>query len=1535
MGWLLGLLCLAPSPGFPATAKTLRVEVEDFPVITGARPETRFAAEASGRAYVFLPAGPRTSTEPIQAYVALDFDMPERLCLINIRYRSEDRGSDSFYWSVNDGPWKSFPMRAGIYGKWVWDRVKASLERPGKQRLRLAAREPTRLDVVEITPVELPPAPETRTSWKHATAVRTTGPVTVDGKLDDWRDLDASAGLAVGERDFVLLAKHYFGPEDASAAVYLKWDPTHVYVAAVVQDDVCRNSREGKAGLQEGDGVLICFAPAIPDRRRKAPYPYACIVTPGDFAGVRPQAMRVRGPAARVVRAARRTSFGYVLEFALDLDRWPELQPKQGETVGFELCLYDSDTRFGATRRSSILAWNSLGDRMNAAECGELTFGPAPRKRTAPAPGEVEPAHLLKRPYPATTILHARLPYREGFGFFLDGGSPGSLQAKLRNPKTKTLLANRLLVLADRYLETWHPGAYHWSQCKPGHARQAAKVIDRLAAAYLLTGEDAYGDLATRTTLSVARALPACLAGRPEKFRWLAKAVVAGGNWTWTFCTEKQQEHLLEALRAALPGLQSDSSAVAISVLGLTGLALGEPAVVTAARRRAEAYARSAAGNEPDDTDLTHLVLFEEALRRTKNQRLVVDWKALWRRKLRAVGEPTPAGPAVNPTYVVFLHEPHRMTAAWLASRERDATAAWFRDQCFAVVPASSRDGDEAYTLLWWAEDAVKGRAPGWLAEEAAQVWANRTRERVLAELRAEAKQRAEAAGKKRRVVWRGKPFEPKPAVLNTLDGSILKQFAVSPRPGWLAHHPRLYVTAADRRRWAARLATTHAEAWKRAEAYNRKSVGRAYLPLLTLHGSSSGNVAPAGRSTGTLLGQHALAYGLTHDDLHAEFAKRYLLGMCAEPLWDLRRPDLVHGHALYGAGLAYDQLYHYLMPSERKTALAALQRQGEVMFRTVGHNLKRPGDANNHLWIKLCGLAIAAAAVSEDTPAARHWLDYTRFEFAKILAVLGPDGATPEGFHMYMRYGTEWLLRYLELLYRSTGESLYDHPWLRNNGYCFLYTTMPDGRHVANLGDNPDTGGDASHIAFRYAAQYRDGHFQWLGRRFQKVFSPSSRNVMWSVLWYDPSVPATPPTGLPTWRYFRDMEMVVARSDWTESATCFVFRCGPPMGHHAFAFGATGYGHAHQDQNHFMLFSRGGYLLSDPGYSRYKLTREHNTLLIAGRGQIGEGTTWFHRRLAAGELATLTDFFGSDGYVSVCGEAAAAYWKDLGLKRFRRRALFLDGRLLVVVDRVATTEPRRYDWLLHGPHPFVRKADSVFTTTGEGARLYVKLLAPGEVSAVAEPFTVRRGVVHHPDGSVTIPDKGFPAGDWLKLTPRGPRTEAEFVAVFVPQPKGAALPTASLCAGGTGLQVRDAGREDTVAVASRDGRLAAALLRGRGARGWVAERGARIDAFALEKGTRLAFGGRLRVESTAPVSLAVVHGRLTGEAESATRLRLQVENRTWSFELKAGVTVRNLVPPAGASRLTTGPRTVLAGKRGADSPPIAGSSGPRARRGR
>ncbi len=255
-------------------------------------------------------------------------------------------------------------------------------------------------------------------------------------------------------------------------------------------------------------------------------------------------------------------------------------------------------------------------------------------------------------------------------------------------------------------------------------------------------------------------------------------------------------------------------------------------------------------------------------------------------------------------------------------------------------------------------------------------------------------------------------------------------------------------------------------------------------------------------------------------------------------------------------------------------------------------------------------------------------------------------------------------------------------------------------------------------------AREYRDGHAQWLAGEIDgaNVDSPEARWL--NLVWFDPGVAARPPGDLPTLRHFEDMGVVSARSGWAGDESLVVFKCGPFIGHHAveaFDYDPGG-GHVHPDANHFLLFGDGEWLIRDDGY-RAKATSQHNTLLVGGAGQVGEGKMWFDGRKAlapayAGVRAhpRILRAVSAPGLDHVAGDAAEAYPRDLGVRRFVRHLLFLKPDALIVADEVELDEDRPLELRFHPEHRAERGADGAYTARGERSVLRLEALTADAV---------------------------------------------------------------------------------------------------------------------------------------------------------------------------------------------------------------------------
>ena len=328
---------------------------------------------------------------------------------------------------------------------------------------------------------------------------------------------------------------------------------------------------------------------------------------------------------------------------------------------------------------------------------------------------------------------------------------------------------------------------------------------------------------------------------------------------------------------------------------------------------------------------------------------------------------------------------------------------------------------------------------------------------------------------------------------------------------------------------------------------------------------------------------------------------------------------DLATGHQLFGLGLVYDWCYADLGEEARRTIRDTLVKRTSAMFEAAAAGKAWWGRSylQNHLWVNISGMVVAGLALFDEAEGASGWIGLPLDKFQRTMAALGSDGASHEGVG-YWEYGAEYMLKFMDLARSRLGVNLYTNAWWGNTASYAQYLNLP--RHawrrnncIVDIADCPRShwyGPD--YILRALAREFRDGHAQWLAQQADEAGVASAGAPWLNLLWFDPSLPVKAPSSLPTLRHFDDMDLVSARTDWSGEESLVVFRCGPCLGHKAveeFAYD-PGSGHVHPDANHFVLFGAGEWLIRDDGY-RAKWTGQHNTLLVDGRGQMGEGKQW------------------------------------------------------------------------------------------------------------------------------------------------------------------------------------------------------------------------------------------------------------------------------------------------------------------------------------
>ncbi len=575
---------------------------------------------------------------------------------------------------------------------------------------------------------------------------------------------------------------------------------------------------------------------------------------------------------------------------------------------------------------------------------------------------------------------------------------------------------------------------------------------------------------------------------------------------------------------------------------------------------------------------------------------------------------------------------------------------------------------------------------------------------------------------------------------------SVLDRFRLKPRPPELERvrgvHPRLYLDAAAVTGLREAIRTTHAPLWREVRAMADRAVRRG-PPAYRKDDGRSGAEQLWQRGVGNTMPCLAMAYVLSGDRRYLESARDWALASCGYTTWGLGRTDgtdLAAGHQLFGLGIVYDWCHADLSEADRGTIRETIRRRGTAMFEAAatGKIWWQRSYLQNHLWVNACGLAAAGFAVFDEVEDAQLWLGLALDKFRRTMEALGTDGASHEGVG-YWEYGVEYMLKFMGLARQLVGVDLYDHNWWRRTARYSLYLSLPRAAWtrsncIVDIADCPRGHWYGPDYLLRgLAREYRDPHAQWLAQKIDAAEIAASGASWLNIVWYDPSVAPAPPVRLPTLHHFDDMGIVSARSDWSGEESLVVLKCGPFLGHQAvqrFTYDPGG-GHVHPDANHFVLFGAGQWLIRDDGY-RAKWTGQHNTLLVDGMGQLGEGRQWFtgRRPLAVKARPRILRAESSPEVDHMAGDAAQAYPAELGLKRFCRHVVFLKPDAIIVADEIVVDRPRDLELRFHPEQRTVQRDGDAFLFAGRSALLRIEPLTRGSarIEAVDLPAEGRHG---------------------------------------------------------------------------------------------------------------------------------------------------------------------------------------------------------------
>lgn len=454
-----------------------------------------------------------------------------------------------------------------------------------------------------------------------------------------------------------------------------------------------------------------------------------------------------------------------------------------------------------------------------------------------------------------------------------------------------------------------------------------------------------------------------------------------------------------------------------------------------------------------------------------------------------------------------------------------------------------------------------------------------------------------------------------------------------------------------------------------------------------------------------------ALAWLATGERRYAEAAKRWLLYQANFRL-DYHQENRAHHDTVhcYPYGLqrmaaVYDSIHEVLTEAEREAVLDAIEYHGQAAHDKLRHTVRiHLRYENSHAQQDMHELLITALAVANDLPAAEQWLEFMIPQYVNRIPYGKDDGGYSEGH--YYAYKWHGIVRAALALRTATGIDLLSKPRFTNAPRFWLYC-MSLNYWWDHFGDNfplirPLSGNGNDRDGMNFLASF-------YGDRYAKWWADQIDSDLQFPLWYlsDETLPEKPPVDIPQAAAFTDVGWASMYNRFWDSSSARLFFKSSPWGSH---------GHSHGDQNGFVIHAFGEILAIDKGYYGYygdryhrELTcasQSHNTILVNGEGQpIGKQHS-----------GRIDDFFDSEGFSYVVGDAAEAY--DGRLDTFLRAIVFIRPDLFIVYDQLEAPEPSTFSWQLNAFEEMeLDEAAQTVTIRQRDVRLQATHLLPGDLS--------------------------------------------------------------------------------------------------------------------------------------------------------------------------------------------------------------------------
>ncbi len=450
------------------------------------------------------------------------------------------------------------------------------------------------------------------------------------------------------------------------------------------------------------------------------------------------------------------------------------------------------------------------------------------------------------------------------------------------------------------------------------------------------------------------------------------------------------------------------------------------------------------------------------------------------------------------------------------------------------------------------------------------------------------------------------------------------------------------------------------------------------------------------------------LAYCLTGDEKLRDNTIALLKEIVSQAHWDTgAEADSGMGGScvMLLAAMCYDAVYNDLDPEFRDQATQKLFTHARRMYH-LGHMKKglhkvkywQQDPANNHRWFRNKGLVSCLLAVADKEGIEASWmLEQTKKEIDYVMKWFPDEGDCHESV-TYSQFGFAHLAYAITMMDRCLGTAYRKHEGLHEAWSSQVYSFDFKRRGHLSYGDSkngPNRKWNKTGAFFIGPALSGDETAQAAMVAMHNACISESNSTWSTILYYNPKVKTGSLDSLPKSRLFGDLGVAWMRKDWTDSSPLFMFKCGPYGG-----FKLNEYRHmnpnkpnyisvAHDDPdaNTFAMHLDGQHVAHPSVYDAPKLTANHNTILVNGKGQLGEGSGWTqpikNKDMRTLSYVTTWKHDKETGRTFVEGEAGNAY---PDLKTFRRSVAWLPNEYILILDDITANGQQNIAWNNHSP---------------------------------------------------------------------------------------------------------------------------------------------------------------------------------------------------------------------------------------------------------